>query len=168
MEEDVMKSIVMLGAISAVSVGALMWLSGAAPALGLIPWISLISAAAYFTVGGGLAGIMKPLTAGALAIVLTGCAMSMIGAIGGGIAPTVLVVAALAFIIVLASSISLFAHLPSAFMAASTYVGASGSWGSSMAFIVVSWVSGLGLAWVIDTLSRTLQRTVVTKAPPAT
>lgn len=161
-----MKSIIMLGASAALSVGALMWLSGAAPALGLIPWISLISAGAYFTAGGGLAGITKPLAAGVLGIVLTGCALSAIGMIGGGLAPTALVVAALAFTIVLSSSIPLFAHVPSAFMAASAYVGASGSWGTSMAFIIVSWAAGLGLAWVIDNLARAMQARLVAKAPP--
>ena len=125
--------------------------------LGLIPWISLISAGAYFTAGGGLAGITKPFAAGVIGIVLTGCALSVIGELGGGLAPTALMVAGLAFIIVLSSSIPLFAHVPSAFMAASAYVGANGSWGPSMAFIVVSWAAGLGLAWLIDNLSRTLQ-----------
>lgn len=162
-----MKSIIMLGASAALSVGALMWLSGAAPALGLIPWISLISAGAYFTAGGGLGAITKPLAAGALGIVLTGCALSAVGALGGSLTPTALVVAALAFVIVLASGIPLFAHVPSAFMAASAYVGASGSWGPSMAFIVVSWAVGLGLAWVIDNLSRALQVRLMAKVPPA-
>jgi hypothetical protein len=161
-----MKSIVMLGASAALSVGALMWLSGAAPALGLIPWISLISAGAYFTAGGGLPGITQPLAAGALGIALTGCALSVISALGGGLATTALVVAALAFVIVLSSGIPLFAHVPSAFMAASAYVGASGAWGPSMAFITVSWTAGLCLAWVIDNLSRALQARTIAKAPP--
>jgi hypothetical protein len=41
-------------------------------------------------------------------------------------------------------------------MAASTYVGAGGSWGLSLLFIVVSWGAGLLLAWIIDNLSRSL------------
>jgi hypothetical protein len=66
-----MKSIVALGASAALSVGALMWVSGAAPALGLTPWISLISAGAYFTAGGGIVGITKPFAAGAIGIALS-------------------------------------------------------------------------------------------------
>jgi hypothetical protein len=86
--------------------------------------------------------------------------------IGGGLAVTAPIVAALAFTIVLSSSIPIFAHVPSAFTAASTYVGASGSWGPSMAFIPSSWAAGLSLAWLIDNLSRTLQARLITKAPP--
>ena len=86
--------------------------------------------------------------------------------IGGGLVATALIVAALAFTIVLSSSIPMFAHVPSTFMAASAYVGAGGSWGPSMAFIVLSWAAGLGLAWVIDNLSRTLQARLVSKSPP--
>jgi hypothetical protein len=35
-----------------------------------------------------------------------------------------------------------------------------------MAFITVSWTAGLGLAWVIDNLSRALQARTIAKAPP--
>lgn len=151
-----MKAIVFLAFSAAISVGCLMWISGAAPSLGLIPWISLISAGAYFTAGAGYDGLVKPMAAGSLGIVLTAVALSIIAQLGGGLMLTVFVVASLAFIIVLFSGIPLFAHIPSAFMAASTYVGAGGSWSFTLLFIIVSWAAGLLLAWIIDNLSRSL------------
>jgi hypothetical protein len=151
-----MKAISLLGISAAVSVGCLMWISGAVPSLGLIPWISLISAGAYFTAGAGYDGLAKPMAAGTLGIVLTAVALSIIAQLGGGLTSTVFVVALLAFTIILCSGIALFSHIPSAFMAASTYVGAGGSWGLSLLFIIVSWGAGLLLAWIIDNLSRSL------------
>jgi hypothetical protein len=154
--EERMRAIFLLGISAAVSVGCLMWISGAAPSLGLIPWISLISAGAYFTAGAGYDGLVKPMAAGTLAIVLTAVALSIIAQLGGGLMTTVFVVASLAFTIILFSGIPWFAHIPSAFMAAATYVGAGGSWSLSLLFIIVSWAAGLLLAWIIDNLSRLL------------
>jgi hypothetical protein len=151
-----MKPTLLLAASAAVSVGCLMWLSGAVPALGLIPWISLISAGAYFTAGAGREGLVQPMAAGTLGIVLTALALSMLSALGGGLTVTALVVACLAFTIILCSGVPLFAHVPSAFMAASAYVGAGGSWGLAIVFIIVSWGVGLVLAWIIDSMSRSL------------
>jgi len=151
-----MKPTLLLAASAAVSVGCLMWISGAVPALGLIPRISLISAGAYFTAGAGRDGLAKPLAAGTLGIVLTAVALSALTALGGGLTATVLIVACLAFTIILCSGVPPFAHVPSAFMAASAYVGAGGSWSLSIVFIIVSWGVGLILAWIIDRMSRSL------------
>jgi hypothetical protein len=162
-----MKAVFLLGISAALAVGCMMLISGAAPQLGLIPWISLISAGAYFTAGAGIDGLVKPMAAGALGIVLTAIALSILGTLGGGIALTALIVAGLAFTIVMFSGVPLFAHVPSAFMAASAYVGAGGSWGVVLVFITMSWAAGLGLAWIIDNLSQALnsasQRGVVPK-----
>jgi hypothetical protein len=162
-----MKAVFLLGISAALAVGCMMLISGAAPQLGLIPWISLISAGAYFTAGAGIDGLGKPMAAGALGIVLTAIALSILGTLGGGIALTALIVAGLAFTIVMFSGVPLFAHVPSAFMAASAYVGAGGSWGVVLVFITMSWAAGLGLAWIIDNLSQALnsasQRGVVPK-----
>jgi hypothetical protein len=66
---------------------------------------SLISAGAYFTAGAGIDGLVKPMAAGALGIVLTAIALSILGTLGGGIALTALIVAGLAFTIVMFSGI---------------------------------------------------------------
>jgi hypothetical protein len=159
-----MKAIFLLGISAALSVGGLMWVSGAAPQLGLIPWISLISAGAYFTAGAGYDGLVRPMAAGTLGILLTAVALTVIGTLGGGLAATVMVVAVLAFTIIMCSGVPLFAHIPSAFMAASTYVGAGGSWSPVLLFIILSWGVGLLLAWIIDNLSRSL-RSVAERGP---
>lgn len=151
-----MKSTLLLATSAAVSVGCLMWISGVAPSLGLIPWISLISAGAYFTAGAGRDGLVKPMAAGTLGILLTAIALSALTALSGGLTATVLIVACLAFTIILCSGVPLFAHVPSAFMAASAYVGAGGSWGLAIVFIILSWGVGLILAWIIDSMSRSL------------
>lgn len=151
-----MKATFLLGVSAALSVGCLMWISGAAPQLGLIPWISLISAGAYFTAGAGYDGLVKPMAAGTLGILLTAVALTAIGALGGSLAVTATIVALLAFTIIMSSRVPLFAHVPSAFMAASTYVGAGGSWSLVLVFIIASWGVGLLLAWIIDNLSRSL------------
>jgi len=150
-----MNPLLALASSAALLVGLFMLLSAGVPALGLVAWISLISAGAYFTAGGGLQGLLKPMAAGTLGILLTLAALYGVGALGGGIMPLVLIVAALAFAIVLASGIALFSYVPAAFMAASAYVGAGGKPEVAVA-VTLSWVAGLVLAWAIDHLSKTL------------
>lgn len=150
-----MNPLMALALSAALLVGLFMFLSAGVPALGLLAWVSLISAGAYFTAGGGLQGLLKPMAAGTLGIALTVAALFGVGALGGGIVPLVLIVSALAFAIVLASGIALFSYVPAAFMAASAYVGAGGKPEVALA-VVLSWAAGLALAWGIDHLSKTL------------
>lgn len=150
-----MKPLISLAVSAAALVGCFMFLSAGVPALRLTAWISLISAGAYFTAGGGLAGLVKPMAAGTLGIALTAGTLHAPGLLGGGLAPLVLLVALLAFLIVMASAIPFFAYVPAAFMAASAYVGAGGRIEESL-FVLSSWAAGLVLAWGIDQLSRAL------------
>ena len=150
-----MNPLLALAFSAALLVGLLMFLSAGVPVLGLVAWISLISAGAYFTAGGGVPGLVKPMAAGTLGILLTVVALFVVGMLGGGLVPLVLVVAALAFSIVLASGIPLFSYVPASFMAASAYVGAGGK-PEVAAYVVLSWAAGLVLAWGIDNLSKTM------------
>ncbi len=136
-------------------VGLFMFVSVGVPALGLVAWISLISAGAYFTAGGGVSGLLKPMGAGALGIALTVAALWSVGMLGGGTTALVLIVALLAFSIVLASGIPWFSYVPASFMAASAYVGAGGK-PEVAGYVVLSWAAGLLLAWGIDNLSKIL------------
>lgn len=156
-----MNPLLALALSAALLVGLLMFLSAGVPALGLLAWVSLISAGAYFTAGGGPQGLLKPMAAGTLGTVLKVGALFGVGALGGGIAPLVLIVAALAFAIVLSSGIALFSYVPAAFMAASAYVGAGGKPEVALT-VVFSWAAGLVLAWRIDHLSKTLAPTALT------
>jgi hypothetical protein len=133
----------------------MVWFASAVPAAGLIPWISLVSAGAYFTAGGGEVGLTKPMAAGTLGILLTAVALTVAVALAAGQVGFALVVACLAFTIILCSALPVFSHIPSAFMAASCYVGASGSW-KNILLITLSWGVGLALAWIIDRLSQAL------------
>jgi hypothetical protein len=63
-------------------------------------------------------------------------------------------VAALAFTIVMLSSISLFANVRAAFMAAASYVGAGARRDWIVVAVIASWGAGLVLAFLIDNLSR--------------
>jgi hypothetical protein len=140
----------------------MVWFASAVPAVGLIPWISLVSAGAYFTAGAGLPGLAKPMAAGTLGIIFTAVALTVAGLLGADQVGFALIISCLAFLIILCSAASPFSHVPSAFMAASCYVGANGSWGKSITLIVFSWGVGLALAWVIDRLSQAL---IVASAP---
>ena len=151
-----MRSLIALAISAAALVAVLMWVSVAAPSLGLIPWVSLISAGAYFTAGGGKDGILKPLWAGLLGVVLTALALYVIGRLGGSLGILVVGVALLAFFIVMSSGVALFAYVPATFMAASAFVGAGGKADMTVVFVGVSWAIGLLLAWAIDNLSRVL------------
>jgi len=126
------------------------------PVLGLIAWVSLISAGAYFSAGGGVDGLVKPMAAGTLGVIFTVVALYAIGALGGGTTPFVLTVTLLAFLIVMSSGIQLFSNIPAAFMAAAAYVGAGGKIDSSIVFVLVSWGAGLVLAFGIDNLSKAI------------
>lgn len=151
-----LKSTVLLGLSAAVSVGLMVWLASAFPAVGLIPWISLVSAGAYFTAGTGVPGLLKPAAAGAVGIIYTALAIKIAGALGAGQVGFALIASCLAFSIIICSLVPALSHVPSAFMAASCYVGANGAWDMSIALILFSWCVGLGLAWIIDRLSQTL------------
>ena len=143
-------------AISASSlVGCFMFLSAGVPSLGLIAWVSLISAGAYFTAGGGIPGLVKPMASGTLGILLTAAILYAVGRLGGGLAPLVLLVALLAFLIVMASGIQFFSFVPAGFMAASAYVGA-GAKIEVAVYVILSWAAGLALAWAIDNLSKAM------------
>ena len=132
-------------AISASSlVGCFMFLSAGMPSLGLIAWVSLISAGAYFTAGGGIPGLVKPMASGTLGILLTAAILYAVALLGGGLAPLVLLVALLAFLIVMASGIQFFSFVPAAFMAASAYVGA-GAKIEVAVYVILSWAAGLAL-----------------------
>jgi hypothetical protein len=152
----VIRPTILLGFSAAVSVGLLVWLAAAFPAMGLLPWISLISAGAYFTAGAGVPGLLKPAAAGTLGIVCTAAAIKIAGVVGAGQVGFALIVSRLAFAIVAFSLVPIFSHVPSAFMAASCYVGANGAWDMSIVLIIFSWCVGLGLAWMIDRLSQIL------------
>lgn len=151
-----MKSLFMLGISAAGVVAVLMWVSTAVPSLGLIPWVSLISAGAYFTAGGGRSGIAKPFWAGLIGVVLTAVALYCIALLGGGLWLVVGGVAFLAFAIVMSSGIALFAYVPATFMAASAFVGAGGTADMTVVYVAFSWAIGLVLAWVIDNFSKVL------------
>jgi hypothetical protein len=136
-------------------------LSAAFPPLGLIAWISLVSAGAYFTAGGGVRGMTVPMASGTLAILLTIAALYGVEVAGGGLAVFGALVAALAFTIVMLSRIPLFANVPAAFMAVASYVGAGAKRDWIVAAVIISWGAGLVLAFLIDNLSRI----VASKAP---
>ena len=114
-----MRQLLALASSAAVLVGCYVTLSAAFPPLGLIAWISLVSAGAYFTAGGGVRGMTVPMASGTLAILLTIAALYGVEVAGGGLAVFALA-AALAFTIVMLSRIPLFANVPAAFMAAAS------------------------------------------------
>jgi Protein of unknown function (DUF1097) len=148
-------------AVSASSlVGCFMLLSAGVPASGLIAWVSLISAGAYFTAGGGVPGLVKPMAAGTLGILLTAAILYVVGMLGGGLTPLVLLVALLAFLIVMASGVPFFSYVPAGFMAASAYVGAGAKTDVAI-YVILSWAAGLALAWGIDNLSKVLTVTAL-------
>ena len=66
-----MRQLLALASSAAVLVGCYVTLSAAFPPFGLIAWISLVSAGAYFTAGGGVRGMTVPMASGTLAILLT-------------------------------------------------------------------------------------------------
>lgn len=151
-----MKQLVTLGFSAGIMVALLMWVSTGLPALGIIPWVCLISAGAYFTAGGGLAGLKDPMLAGTMAILLTTVTLFLVAKLGGGVEVLAPLVGLLAFSIVILSRISLFSYIPAAFMAASAYVGAGGDFDLTIIYVIASWGVGLLLAWAIDNLSRIL------------
>jgi Protein of unknown function (DUF1097) len=102
-----MRQLLALASSAAVLVGCYVTLSAAFPPLGLIAWISLVSAGAYFTAGGGVRGMTVPMTSGTLAILLTIAALYGVEVAGGGLAAIGALVAALAFTIVMLSRIPL-------------------------------------------------------------
>ncbi len=150
-----MNPLLALALSASLLVGCFMALSAGVPALGLLAWVSLISAGAYFTAGGGAPGLTKPMAAGTLGIVLTVVVLYVVSRLGGGLAPLVLLVALLAFLIVAASGIQFFSYVPAAFMAASAYVGA-GAKPDLAVDVILSWAAGLALAWAIDHLSKAM------------
>jgi hypothetical protein len=149
-----MRQLLALASSAAVLVGCYVTLSAAFPPLGLIAWISLVSAGAYFTAGGGVRGMTEPMASGTLAILLTIAALYGVEVAGGGLAVLGALVAALAFTIVMLSRIPPFANVPAAFMAAASYVGAGAGRNWIVVAVIISWGAGLVLAFLIDNLSR--------------
>ena len=154
-----MKMLFALGLSAGILVGCYMWLSLAVPVLGLITWISLISAGAYFYAGTGIKGLVDPMAAGVSGVLFTVIALYLIGVFGGGIMPFTIIVALLAFSIVMFSGVPLFSDIPAAFMAAAAYVGSGGGLDSSIFFVLSSWAGGLVLAFGIDKFSKLIANT---------
>lgn len=155
-----MKTLHALGFSIAVLVGLWVYVSIGVPELGFYPWIGFVAWAAFYAAGGGIGGVIKPLAASTVAILLTALTMFGVGILGGDLVALIALVAILAFVLVAVADIPALSYTPAAFLGAATYFGAGGKVDQSIVFVVLSWVAGLALGYASEMIGKKLARPV--------
>lgn len=153
-----MKLLHALGVSIAVLVGVWVYVSIGLPGLKFYPWIGFVAWAAFYAAGGGKAGILKPLSASTIAILLTALTMYGVGQFGGGLVPTIVLVAILAFVLVAMADIRALSYTPAAFLGAATYFGSGGKVDESILFVILSWLAGLALGYASEALGKKMAK----------
>jgi hypothetical protein len=150
-----------LGTSIALLVAFWVYVSIGHPELKLYPWIGFVAWAAFFAAGGGSAGLVKPLATSTAGIVLTALTMYGVNQFGNGLGALMLLVAILAFVLVLISEVGIFSYTPAAFLGAATYFGSGSKIDESIAFVILSWVSGLLLGYASEVIGNKIARPAV-------
>jgi len=153
-----MKLLHALGLSIALLVALWVYVSIGMPDLRLYPWIGFVAWAAFFAAGGGRDGVVKPLAASTVAILLTALTMYAVGAVGGGLGALIGLVALLAFVLVVISDVAALSYTPAAFLGAATYFGSGGKVDDSILFVILSWVAGLALGYASEVLGKKMAR----------
>lgn len=151
-----MKMVHALGVSIALLVAFWVYVSIGMPHLQLFPWIGFVAWAAFFAAGGGTEGIVKPLAASSAGILLTALTMFGVTQAGGSLPILMVLVAILAFILVILSQISFFSYTPAAFLGAATYFGTGSPLDISILFVLLSWLAGLLLGYASERLGAKL------------
>jgi len=153
-----MKLLHALGLSIALLVAVWVYVSIGMPQLRFYPWIGFVAWAAFYAAGGGRDGVVKPLATSTAAILLTALTMFGVGQLGGGLPALIVLVAILAFVLVVLSDIPALSYTPAAFLGAATYFGSGGKVDESIAFVILSWVAGLALGYVSEALGKKMAR----------
>ena len=153
-----MKLLHALASSIAALVALWVYLSVGNPDFHFNPWIGFVAWAAFFAAGGGLDGVLKPLAASTVAILLTALTMYAVGAAGGGLGVLIGLVAVLAFVLVVISDVAALSYTPAAFLGAATYFGSGGKVDESIVFVILSWIAGLALGYASEALGKKMAR----------
>lgn len=153
-----MKFLHALGLSIALLVAVWVYVSIGMPQLRFYPWIGFVAWAAFYAAGGGRDGVVKPLATSTAAILLTALTMFGVAQLGGGLPALIVLVAILAFVLVVLSDIPALSYTPAAFLGAATYFGSGGKVDESIAFVILSWVAGLALGYASEVLGKKMAR----------
>lgn len=153
-----MKPLIALALSIAALVAVWVYLSIGLPALQLIPWIGFVAWATFFAAGGGKAAIGRSLPPAIAGVLLTALTMLAVGHAGGGLAALIVLVAVLAFVLVFMASHRFLAYTPAAFLGAATYFGSGGKVDESIAYVIVSWIAGVGFGYVSERFGARLTK----------
>lgn len=138
----------------ALLVGLWVYLSVGNPGFNLNPWIGFVAWAAFFAAGGTNDGAKKSLAAGLAAILLTAITLYGVQLVGGGLTAMIVLISILGFVLVAMADISMLAYTPAAFLGAACFFGAGGKIDSSIVFVLLSWVAGVGLGFVSEQFGK--------------
>lgn len=150
-----------LGTSIALLVAFWVYVSIGHPELNLYPWIGFVAWAAFFAAGGGAAGVGKPLAASTAGVALTALTMYAVAQSGGGLIALMVLVAILAFVLVVISEIGVFSYTPAAFLGAASYFGSGSKIDESIAFVILSWLAGLLLGYASEVIGNKIARPTV-------
>jgi hypothetical protein len=144
----------------ALLVGLWVYLSVGNPNFNLNPWIGFVAWAAFFAAGGASDGAEKSLAAGLVAVLLTALTLFGVQLIGGGLIEKIILISVLGFVLVAMADIPVLAYTPAAFLGAACFFGSGGNVDSSVMFVLISWVAGVGLGFLSEKLGKSMARTI--------
>jgi hypothetical protein len=145
----------------AVSIGVLIgvWTYLAASFLALPVWVGIIAWGTFYAAGGKTDGLVKTIGSNLSGLVWVFIAMTVAAKVGGGTGTLSVILAVVAFFLVIQSKISILSFIPGAFIGAATTVGAGGSADpSSLGKIAAAFVLGAVFGYLSELGAGALAR----------